>query len=295
MYSDIVVDCHRFYNKLNKSKNKKLLDSLEMSLNDNDSDTTVKKFKYNITKESFSITSVAMSRKYGKPIGDYTLLNVGDFIDNESKIDYIKSLLCRTLYEYVGDVTNKRILVVGLGNKYITADSLGIEVIKNVVVSNKGTIVNAMLPSVKGLTGIESSDIVGAVVKKTKPDIIIVVDSLCASDISRLGTCIQINNGGIIPGAGVNNSRKGINPKNMKCRVVSIGVPFVVYVSTILNTMQIDDFDAMQNIKIDESKRDFEKLVVTPSDIDVRVQDLGKIISIAINKILLGIEGYYSI
>lgn len=295
MYSDIVVDCHRFYNKLKKSKNKKLVDSLEVSLNDTDSDTIVKKFKYNITKESFSITSAAMSRKYAKPIGDYTLLNVGDFIDNESKIDYIKSLLCRTLYEYIGDVTNKRILVVGLGNKYITADSLGIEVIKNVVVSNKGTIVNAMLPSVKGLTGIESSDIVGAVVKKTKPDIIIAIDSLCASDISRLGTCIQINNGGIIPGAGVNNSRKGINPKNMKCRVVSIGVPFVVYVSTILNTMQIDDFDAMQNIKIDESKRDFEKLVVTPSDIDVRVQDLGKIISIAINKTLLGIEGYYSI
>lgn len=293
MYSDIVVDCKRHFDKIilaSKKKNKKV----EVS-SDIDCDSHFQNFKYGIVKENFTISSPAVSKKYAKPIGDYSLLSFGEIVDNENKIEYIKVLLVKILKEFLGNVEGKRILVIGLGNKYITADSLGIEVVKNIVVTNKNTIVNAMIPSVKGLTGIESSDIVGAVVKKTSPDIIIAIDSLCASDISRLGTCIQINNGGIIPGAGVNNTRKGITPKNMNCKVISIGVPLVVYVSTILNTMQEENVDTMQNLKIDEEKRDFERLVVTPSDIDVRVQDLGKIIAIAINKTLLGIDGYYSI
>lgn len=294
MYSDIVLDCKRYFD----SKVQKVIKDKFKCDTSNDAsngESIFTRLKHGLMRESFSITNSTIARRYGKPIGDYTLLTIGDLIDNEEKIEYTKDVLVKILKEFLGDVSGKRILVVGLGNKYITADSLGIEVVGNIVVNNNGTIVNAMLPSVKGLTGIESSDIVHAVVKKTKPDIIIVIDSLCASDISRLGTCIQINNGGIIPGAGVNNTRKGINSKNMNCKVVSIGVPFVVFVNTILNTMQEWNDTTMQNLKIPENKRDFENLVVTPSDIDVRVEDLGKIIASAINKTLLGIEGYYSI
>ena len=174
-----------------------------------------------------------------------------------------------------------------------TADTLGHEVVSRIVVSNNNTIVNAIVPSVKGLTGIESCDIVEGVVKKTRPDCVIVVDSLCASDIKRLGSCIQFTNSGLTPGAGTRSPRKRLDKRTLGCDVVSIGVPFVVFVSTIIDSVLTpQDEVTMQNTGNKPNRADFMGLVMTPSDIDARVEELGKMISTAINKTLLNVSGY---
>lgn len=252
----------------------------------------IKKLKHNIVREDFSIKDSSTAKRLGKPMGDYTLLSVENYVENVDKVYYIIDTVGKILSEYLGKVEGKRILVVGLGNRYITADTLGHEVVSRVVVSNKGTIVNAIVPSVKGLTGIESCDIVEGVVKKTKPDIVVVVDSLCATDIKRIGTCIQFSNSGMTPGSGMRAPRRTLSHKTLGCKVISIGVPFVVFVGTIIDTMFGGMQGTMQRDKIARNKAELENMVMTPSDIDVRVEELGKIVSTAINKTLLGIDGY---
>lgn len=251
-----------------------------------------KKLKFDIVREDYSVLDAATARAVGKPIGDYTLISIGEYADNIDKVFYIIDLIGKVLREFLGDVSGKRVLVVGLGNKYITADTLGLEVVSRVVVSGKGTIVNAIVPSVKGLTGIESCDIVEGVVKKTHPDVVIAIDSLCAADIKRIGSCIQFSNGGLTPGAGARAPRRTLSEKTLHCKVVSIGVPFVVFVSTIIDTMLGGLQGTMQRDKMALKLAQFEQMVMTPSDIDVRVEELGKMISTAINKTLLGVDGY---
>lgn len=254
--------------------------------------STIKHLKHNTVREDFSIKDSATARLLGKPIGDYTLFSVDSYADDIEKVYYIIDYVCKILGEYLGNVEGKKVLVVGLGNRYITADTLGHEVVSRVVVSGKGTIVNAIVPSVKGLTGIESCDIVEGVVKKTKPDYVVVVDSLCASDIKRIGTCIQFSNSGMTPGSGMRTPRRTLSKKSLGCEVITIGVPFVVFVSTIIDTMFGGMQGTMQRDKIARNKAEFENMVMTPSDIDVRVEELGKIIATAINKTLLGVDGY---
>ena len=254
--------------------------------------SVLKKLGRGILREDFSVRDVGTARALSRPIGDYTLLNIGEYTDDGDKVEYIIDLIKKVLGEYLGETRGKRYLVVGLGNRYITADTLGHEVVSRIVVSSDNTIVNAIVPSVKGLTGIESCDIVEGVVKKTRPDCVIVVDSLCASDIKRLGSCIQFTNSGLTPGAGTRSPRKRLDKRTLGCEVVSIGVPFIVFVSTIIDSVLSQDDNTMQNAENKPNRADFMGLVMTPSDIDARVEELGKIISTAINKTLLNVSGY---
>ncbi len=252
----------------------------------------LKKLSRGIMREDFSVRDIRTARVLSRPMGDYTLLNIGSYTDDGDKVEYIIDLIKKILGEYLGQTQGKRYLVVGLGNRYITADMLGHEVISRIVVSGKNTIVNAIVPSVKGLTGIESCDIVEGVVKKTRPDYVIVVDSLCATDIRRLGSCIQFTNSGLTPGAGTRAPRKRLDKRTLGCDVISIGVPFVVFVSTIIDSVLAQNNDTMQSDENEPSRADFMGLVMTPSDIDARVEELGKMISTAINKTLLNVSGY---
>ena len=54
----------------------------------------------------------------------------------------------------------------------------------------------------------KTSDIVKAISREIKPDIVIVVDALCSRSVERLNRVIQISNTGISPGSGVGNKRK---------------------------------------------------------------------------------------
>mgnify|MGYP002516288454 CR=1 FL=1 len=65
-------------------------------------------------------------------------------------------------------------------------------------------------PGVTGVTGIETSDFIYGVIDTVKPDLVIVVDALCSTSISRVNRSIQVTNTGISPGSGVGNKRKEI-------------------------------------------------------------------------------------
>ena len=127
---------------------------------------------------------------------------------------------------------NKKVLVVGLGNKNVLADSIGVSVTDKVIATNQYqdflTIPKIALfnPSVTEKTGISSYKLIEMVVHSLKPDVIIMIDSLLTKERTYLNQAIEINDTGIIPGS-VLNSSKEITKKTFQIPVLSIGIPCV--------------------------------------------------------------------
>ena len=135
-------------------------------------------------------------------------------------------------------------LIIGLGNSLSTPDSLGVKVLDGIIVTShlfelsvitKGMRkVSCFSPGVKGNTGIETSDIIIALIKKIKPDFIIAIDALASRSIERINKTIQLTDTGIHPGSGIGNNRKEISYHTTGIPVIAIGVPTVVLSSTIV-------------------------------------------------------------
>ena len=104
----------------------------------------------------------------------------------------------------------------------------------------------------------------------------IAVDSLCSAHESRLCTAFQVSNVGIVPGSGVGNHRQPINKTTIGVPVVSIGVPLVVYATTLV-----------ENAGGNPQKTDPD-LVVAPKDIDALVEDCAVVMANAINIVFAG-------
>lgn len=135
-------------------------------------------------------------------------------------------------------------LVIGLGNIKSTPDSLGVKVINDILITKHlfkyGKVkdgirmVSAFTPGVMANTGLESSNIIKAIIKEEKPKFIIVIDALATLSIDRINKTIQITDTGIHPGSGIGNNRKEISKKTIGIPVIAIGVPTVVSSTTIV-------------------------------------------------------------
>ena len=55
-----------------------------------------------------------------------------------------------------------------------------------------------------------------------------VIDALASRSIDRISSTIQISDTGIVPGAGVGNTRKEISQATLGIPVIAIGIPTVV-------------------------------------------------------------------
>ncbi len=212
----------------------------------------------------------------GKPKGQYITVEMAPFgVDGEftdGRVEAVEKELLKLIPK------EGPILVVGLGNRDITADALGPLAVSKILAtrhlkSEKGLLKNlrevaGIIPGVLGQTGIEVSDILKGIVEMIKPSAIITIDALAARDLDRLGCTIQITDTGVSPGSGIGNRRKTINKETMGVPVISIGVPTVI---------------AMANITDDEK---YSNLIVTPKDIDLLIERAARFISLAINKSL---------
>ena len=196
------------------------------------------------------------------------------------------------------------ILVVGLGNRYITPDSLGPKVAEQIYVTRQITTylpdavsqplrsVCAVSPGVMGVTGVETLEIVKGVVKSIQPDLVIAIDSLASRRTDRICTTLQLTDTGISPGAGIGNTRAGINEGVLGVPVLAIGVPLVVFASTIAKdtiSMIADetglhkDEEKLLNLAEKVINENIGPMIVTPKDIDSVVCDMAKIIADAMN------------
>lgn len=209
----------------------------------------------------------ALAEKFGKAPGKYVTLETDVLNGSEGERERLSRALRTELRKLLPD--RRRLLVVGLGNAALTADALGAEVCAALTVSDARM---ALAPSVAGNTGIESFDIVKGVCERVRPTAVLVVDSLAAASTERVCRVIQMCDAGITPGSGVSNHRERLSVETLGVPVVSVGVPLVVYASTIIRDAGGDDAG-------------FESLIVTPKDIDALVRSCAGVIASAIDEI----------
>jgi spore protease len=152
----------------------------------------------------------------------------------------------------------------------------------------------ALAPGVLGITGIETYDVLAALVDRIKPGAVIAVDTLASGSTARLASAFQIADSGITPGAGVGNRRLRLSRETLNVPVIAIGVPLVVYASTIANEVFEEYFRAR---KRDTRRAAAERAtaallgdaIVTLKDIDVAVKECAAILALAINMAVHGL------
>ncbi len=206
----------------------------------------------NNINDSIKVTTVSidedLSSKLNKKQGDYVTIEFSDITNHEDRKELEKTLVneIRKMLNGTDISSDATCLIVGLGNKSSTADSLGPKVVDKVLVTRHLFVLNtnvkegirevsAISPGVMATTGIETFDIITSIVKKTKPQFLIVVDALASSSIDRINKTIQLTNTGIHPGSGVGNNRKELSFETINIPVIAIGVPTVVESTIIVN------------------------------------------------------------
>ena len=252
--------------------------------------------------EEFKVTEVNVINENGanaieKDIGKYITFEMDNikYINDINKVtEKIKQILNELIQK------EKSVMVVGLGNMYVTPDALGAKVVKGIevtrhilllakeILSENTREVSAICPGVMGNTGIQTSEIITAVSKIVSPEYIIVIDSLMSKSIKRVGASIQISNVGITPGSGITGINSKIDENSTGAKVISLGVPMVVDMATIAN----DALNKIENATDEKNERykkiaetlDAENYIVTPKDIDELIEIMANIISKSINE-----------
>ena len=252
----------------------------------------------------------------GKPIGSYITIDIQNLRSaQEEEIQKASEVVTRELKELIKKHVNEQasILVVGLGNLYVTPDALGPKVINEIditrhlleympeVLDQNTRSVSAVSPGVLGTTGIETQEILKGIVDNIKPSLLIIIDALASRSIERISSSIQLADTGIVPGAGVGNKRKELTQETLGVPVIAIGIPTVVDAATIaadsltlfiqkvqeqaqsnefLNQLQEEDkYEMIKEVLVPNEYN----LIVTPKEIDDLIENMKDIVARGIN------------
>ena len=271
--------------------------------------------------ENIKITRVKIlneqgEQAIGKKIGNYITIDIKDLkIAGEEEIQKASEAVTKELKVLINHLIGNQedILVVGLGNLYVTPDALGPKVIQDIDITRHILIympealapntrpVSAVSPGVLGTTGIETLEILKGIVDNVHPKLVIVIDALASRSIERISSTVQISDTGIVPGAGVGNQRKELTTDTLGIPVIAIGVPTVVEAATIaadsldlfiqkvqqegksnefLN--QLQEEDKYQMIKEVLAPEEYN-FIVTPKEIDDLIENMSSVVARGIN------------
>lgn len=303
--TDLAAERRDIYQKANNIENK--VDGIESEKQEIDE---------NIKVETVKITNENGEKAIGKPQGNYITIDVKKLkIAQDEELEKASKVVTDELVKVIDKHVDKQgeILVVGLGNVYVTPDSLGPKVINEIEVTRhimkylpqyveEGTrMVSAISPGVLGTTGIETVEILKGIVDNIKPKLVIVIDALASRSIERISSTIQISDTGIVPGAGVGNTRSEISQKTLNIPVIAIGVPMVVETAVLVNDSldlfieklqdeaksndylnKLKEEDKYQEIRDALLPKDYN-LIVTPKEIDDLIENMSQVVAQGIN------------
>lgn len=259
----------------------------------------------------------------GKPLGNYITLEVPSLRENISEaFDETREILTRELKKILNLKKEHTVMVVGLGNRFVTPDALGPKVVDKLLVTRHlfGVLPDevtenmnslcAVAPGVLGITGIETGEIIKGITDKIKPDLIIAIDALASRKTSRISTTFQIADTGIVPGSGIGNKRKGLTKDTMGVPVIAIGVPTVIEAAAVANDAiellieaikahsskgsplfgAVDAFDNDNRFELisEVLSPSAKDLIVTPKEVDSIIDEVSKIIAESINEAVNG-------
>ncbi len=302
--TDLALERRDIYQKVNNLKQIDGIKSTEEEINE----------KLKVTR--VEILNKNGEKAIGKPVGNYVTIDVKKLkLAEDEDIQKASEVVTKELKKIINIHTDKQgdILVVGLGNIYVTPDALGPKVINEIDFTrhiikylqqyvDEGTRpVSAISPGVLGTTGIETVEILKGIVDNIHPKLLIVIDALASRSIDRISSTIQISDTGIVPGAGVGNTRQEISQTTLGIPVIALGIPTVVELATLVSD-GIDIFidrlqekaesneylnKLQQNDKYEEVKEALNvgdyNMIVTPKEIDDLIENMKDIVARGIN------------
>ncbi len=240
------------------------------------------------------VTVVQLNEKneFGRPAGEYTTVEL-------SQVQHLQDEALEEAVRQISDIliryiVGEKVLIAALGNNDITPDSLGPKMLSHLMITRpfeqiapeqlgKGRLrsVSAICTNVFGATGVESAEMICGVARQIRPDLVIVIDALATSHLSRLCSTVQIADSGITPGGGVGNNRLSIDEKTLGIPVISIGMP------TVMNGQTLASFLTEDEQKIQKALAPFERdLIVTPTQIGSATDNGAKLIAFSLNRAL---------
>ena len=304
--TDLASERRDIYQKASKQEGE--IDGIE---------STKEEINENLKVERVKITNENGEQAIGKPIGNYITIDIKNLkIAQSEEIEKAANTLSNELKKILDAHIDKQgeVLVVGLGNIYVTPDSLGPKVINEIDVTRhiinylpqyveEGTrMVSAIAPGVLGTTGIETVEILKGIVDNIHPKLVIVIDALASRSIERISSTVQLSDTGIVPGAGVGNTRSEISIKTLGIPVIAIGIPTVVETAVLVND-SLDLFisklqeeaksnDYLNKLKEEDNYEEIKEalvpkdynLIVTPKEIDELIENMKDIVALGINK-----------
>ena len=253
-------------------------------------------------REGYTVTRVEIldergAAALGKPQGRYVTLELDGFWQRRNgyfqrAVEALGQLL-RELLPPEGSV-----LVVGLGNAAMTADAVGPETLRNLLVTRHLLSalpaqfsgfrqVSAFAAGVLGDTGVESAEAVSALVRELRPDCVVAVDALAARKPGRVCNALQLSDSGIVPGSGVGNHRAALNRESLGVPVCALGVPTVVDAQTLALDL-LEEAGLRPGPSLLREKE--RGMTVTPRDIDRQVRELGRVLGYGLTWALQELE-----
>ena len=160
------------------------------------------------------------------------------------------------------------VLVLGVGNRRVTADALGPRTTQKIFVTMGAgrppvqgiRPVAAVAPGVSASTGLSLQQLAGALVREVRPTALICVDSLCSSEPQRLGRTLQFSDTGLCPAQP--GSTRHLDAARLGLPVIAAGIP------TLMAAQEGKD------------------LVVTPRELDSVIAHGSALLGAAINRAL---------
>lgn len=263
------------------------------------------RLKSGIERTVVRIEDAQTARELGRPQGTYVTLSCPQTMTIElSMREALSRELAQTIRQMLPGHA-RTVLVTGLGNRSVTPDALGPRTVERVLVTRhmdgclpddvgaRMASVCAAAPGVLGVTGLETAEVLRGMAEHVQPDAVIAVDALAARSSSRICSTIQIADTGISPGSGVGNHQKALTRETLGAPVIAVGVPMVVYASTIASDAMSDMIRADGGTEADEEKvaacvervvsERLGDLIVTPREVDALVERMAGILAEGIN------------
>ena len=216
---------------------------------------------------SVTVTRVEVAREgLARPRGRYVTLevpNVSLLDERDPAVIETAAHELRALLPPAGPV-----LVLGVGNRRVTADALGPRTVQKIFVTLGQRAVPvpgirpvaAVAPGVSAATGLSLQQLAGALVREMRPCVLLCVDSLCSAEPERLGRTLQFSDTGLCPARP--DSSRHLDAARLGVPVVAAGIP------TLMQAAEGKD------------------LVVTPRDLDGVISHGAALLAAAVNRAL---------
>jgi len=238
----------------------------------------------------------------GRARGTYITVQTGRLWEADTEA---REAAVRVIAENLNDLMHtaskhiESVLICGIGNRMVTPDAIGPEVVDRVAVTRhireevpelyrteSPYDISAIAAGVVGQTGMETAELIKGVVSTVKPDLIIAIDALAARSKERLATTVQLTDTGIRPGSGIGQKRRELSRATLGVPVIAIGVPTVISGATLA-------YDLLTEGGIDPRSVDLRSaeaaapLFVTLNESDLVVGTMAGVVASAIDRTLL--------